>query len=74
VRSRLPLDSSPPSLAAQGSKCDVREIGEDAVDIPNALIAPKTADHLHVRCELRYHGEWGVEAQILENDWLRLGR
>jgi len=40
----------------------------------NALIAPKTADHLHVRCELRYHGEWGVEAQILENDWLRIGR
>jgi hypothetical protein len=24
------------------------------------------ADHAHIRCELRYHSEWGVETQFFQ--------
>ena len=33
----------------------------------------RESDHRLIRCELRYHGEWGVEAQIYEGDWFRSG-
>jgi hypothetical protein len=31
-------------------------------------------DHDRFACELRYHGEWGVEAQFLNNEELLIGR
>lgn len=31
-------------------------------------------DHHTYACELRYHGEWGVEAQILKDGELLIGR
>jgi hypothetical protein len=31
-------------------------------------------DHDRFACELRYHGEWGVEAQFLKNEELLIGR
>jgi hypothetical protein len=30
--------------------------------------------HDRFACELRYHGEWGVEAQFLKNEELLIGR
>jgi hypothetical protein len=27
----------------------------------------RDSDHAHVRCELRYRGQWGVEAQFIKN-------
>jgi hypothetical protein len=32
------------------------------------------SDHAHFKCELRYHAEWGVEAQFLKNGELLIGR
>jgi hypothetical protein len=34
----------------------------------------RRADHHTFSCELRYHGEWGVEAQILRDGDLLVGR
>jgi hypothetical protein len=31
-------------------------------------------DHDRFACELRYQGEWGVEAQFLKNEELLIGR
>jgi hypothetical protein len=31
-------------------------------------------NHHTYRCELRYHGEWGAEAQILRDGELMMGR
>ena len=31
-------------------------------------------DHDRFACELRYHGEWGVEAQFLKNEELLVSR
>jgi hypothetical protein len=32
------------------------------------------ARHKLFTCELKYHGEFGVEAQIFEDGWLLVGR
>jgi hypothetical protein len=34
----------------------------------------RESDHAHFRCEWRYHGEWGVEAQFFKNGNLLIGR
>ena len=34
----------------------------------------RESDRAHVRCELRDHGEWGVEAQIYLHGELLIGR
>jgi hypothetical protein len=31
-------------------------------------------EHDRFACELRYHGEWGVEAQFLKNEEFLIGR
>ncbi len=32
------------------------------------------SDSNGLTCELLYHGEWGVEAQIFRDGWLLIGR
>jgi hypothetical protein len=34
----------------------------------------RESDHAHFRCELRAHGEWGVEAQFWMNGELLIAR
>ena len=51
----------PPSAAA-GEPC------------PGEPLWSLRKDHVTWSAELRYHGEYGVEAQILRNDELRIGR
>src|ERR1700741_5090223 len=34
----------------------------------------RESDHAQFRCELRYHGEYGVEAQFFQNGELLIGR
>jgi hypothetical protein len=34
----------------------------------------RESDHAHFRCELRYRGEYGVEAQFFKGDWLLVAR
>jgi hypothetical protein len=34
----------------------------------------RESDHAQFRCELQYHGEYGVEAQFFNDDWLLIAR
>ena len=44
------------------------------VGTPGERLWELRQDHITWSCELRYHGEWGVEAQILRNGALHLSQ
>ena len=41
---------------------------------PNEKLWDVWVRHKLFSCELKYHGEFGVEAQIFEDGWLLVGR
>lgn len=41
---------------------------------PGELVFEFLRGHTRIRCELRDHGQYGVEAQILHNEELVIGR
>ena len=61
-------------------------MGDDPFYTPGRVVTPRVVprpaeplwefrkDHVTYACELRYHGEWGVEAQLLHDGDLRIGR
>ncbi len=61
-------------------------MGDDAFYTPGRVVTPRVVprpaeplwefrkDHVTYACELRYHGEWGVEAQLLHDGDLRISR
>ena len=54
--------------------CSSTLVTRAVVGTPGERLWQLWQDHLTWSCELRYHGEWGVEAQILRNGALHLSQ